>query len=68
MVSRLVGRAEMLTNAKATEAMKKEWQGLINQGIVDLSEIREYLDVRDAKRKGEEVHMARAHGIIVEKH
>ena len=51
------------------EAMKKEWQGLIDQGVFDLSEIRKYHDVVcDAKRKGEEVHMARAHSIIVEKH
>lgn len=37
MVSRPLGRAEMLTNAKAMEAMKKEWQGLI-----DLSEMCQY--------------------------
>ena len=49
--------------------MKKEWRGLIDQGVFDLSVIREYHDVvREAKQKSEEVHMARAHGIIVEKH
>ena len=65
MVSRPVGRAEMLSNTK----VKKEWKGLIDQGVFDLSVIREYYDVaRKAKQKNEEVHMARAHGIIVEKH
>ena len=49
--------------------MKKGWKGLIDQGVFDLSVIREYHDVaREAKQKNEEVHMARAHGIIVEKH
>ena len=69
MVSRPVGRAEMLTNTKAMDSMKKEWKGLIDQGVFDLSVIREYYDVaREAKQKNEEVHMARAHGIIAEKH
>ena len=49
--------------------MKKEWKGLIDQGEFDLSVTREYYDVaRKAKQKNEEVEMARAHGIIVEKH
>ena len=69
MVSRPVGRAEMLTNTKAMDPMKKEWKGLIDQGVFDLSVIREYYDAAgEAKQKNEEVHMARAHGIIVEKH
>ena len=69
MVSQPVGRAEMLTNTKAMDPMKKEWKGLIDQGVFDLSVIREYYDVaREAKQKNEEVHMARAHGIIAEKH
>ena len=70
MVSRPVGRAEMLSNTKAMDSMKMEWKGLIDQGVSDLSVIREYYDVaREAKQKSEEVHMARAHGIIiVEKH
>ena len=45
MVSRPVGGAGMLTNAKAMESMKKEWKGLIDQGVFDLSVIREYYDV-----------------------
>ena len=69
MASRPVGRAEMLSNTQAMGSMKKEWKGLIDQGVFDLSVIREYYDVaREAKQKNEEVHMARAHGVIVEKH
>ena len=69
MVSRPAGRAEMLTNTKAMDSMKKEWKGLIDQGVFNLSVIRECYDVaREAKQKNEEVHMARAHGVIVEKH
>ena len=48
--------------------MKKEWKGPIDQGVFHLSVIREHHDVREAKQKNEEVHMAKAHGIIVEKH
>ena len=67
MVSRPVGR--MLSNTKAMDPMKKEWKGLIDQGVFDLFVIREYYGVaRKAKQKNEEAHMARAHGIIVEKH
>ena len=66
-VSRPVGRAEMLTNTKAMDSMKKEWKGLIDQGVFDLSVIREYYDVaREAKQKNEEVRVARARGVIVE--
>ena len=69
MVSRPVGRAEMFTNTKAMDSVKKEWKGLIDQGVFDLSVIREYYDVaREAKQKNEEVRMARAPGTIVEKH
>ena len=49
--------------------MKKEWSGLIDQGVFDLGAVHEYDAVaKEAKAKGEEIHMARAHGICVEKH
>ena len=49
--------------------LKKEWSGLIDQGVFDLGAVREYDAVaKEAKAKGEEIHMARAHGICVEKH
>ena len=67
LVSRPVGRKEMLTNPDALASMKKEWSGLIDQGVFDLGAVREYDAVaREAKAKGEEIHMARAHGICVE--
>ena len=48
--------------------MKKEWSGLIDQGVFDLGAVREYDAVaKEAKAKGEEIHMARTHGICVEK-
>ena len=59
----------MLTNTKAMDSAKMKGKCLIDQGVFDLSVIREYYDVaREAKQKNEEVHMARAHVIIVEKH
>ena len=36
LVSRPVGRKEMLTNPDALASMKKEWSGLIDQGVFDL--------------------------------
>ena len=69
LVSRPVGRKEMLTNPDALASMKKEWSGLIDQGVFDLGAVREYDAVaKEAKAKGEEIHMARAHGICVENH
>ena len=69
LVSRPAGRKEMLTNPDALASMKKEWSGLIDQGVFDLGAVREYDSVaKEAKAKGEETNMARAHGICVEKH
>ena len=68
MVSRPVGRAEIESNPKAREAMLKEWKGLRDQEVVDFSMVREYDDVvAEAKKNKKEVHMARVHGICVEK-
>ena len=62
LVSRPVGRDSLAS-------MKKEWSGLIDQGVFDLDAVREYDAVaKEAKAKGEEIHMARAHGVCVEKH
>ena len=59
LVSRPVGRKETLTNPDALASMKKEWSGLIDQGVFDLDAVREYdavakhsqLPVGDPKRK-----------------
>ena len=68
MVSRPVGRAEIESNPKAKEAMLKEWKGLRDQEAFDFTMVREYDDVvAEAKKNKKEVHMARVHGICVEK-
>ena len=68
MVSRPVGRAEIESNPKAKEGMLKEWKGLRDQEVFDFTMVREYDDVvAEAKKDKKEVHMARVHGICVEK-
>ncbi|OLP93893.1 hypothetical protein AK812_SmicGene24167 [Symbiodinium microadriaticum] len=69
MVTRPVTRKEMISNPKAMEACMKEWKGLWDQEVFDyFSQTREYDDViKEAKKKGEKVHMARVHGLIYEK-
>ena len=68
MVSRPVGRKEMMEDPDAKASMRNEWLGQHKQGVYDFSIIREYDDVvAEAKREGKEVHMARVHGICVEK-
>ena len=67
-VARPVARKEMMENEEARKAMRKEWLGQHAAGVYDFSVVREYDDVvREAKRNGTEVHMARIHGICVEK-
>ena len=68
LVSRPVGRKEMLSNPKAIEATKKEWAGL-NKRCWEFKSMREKDDVaKEARETGEEIHFARAHTIMVEKH
>lgn len=68
MVSRPVGKKEMLSNPKAREAIRKEWSGLHKQHVFDMKNVREYDDVRaEARRLEEIVHFARVHGTMVEK-
>ena len=67
-VARPVARKEMMENEDARRAMRKEWLGQHAAGVYDFSVVREYDDVvREAKKDGKEVHMARIHGICVEK-
>ena len=43
--------------------MLKEWKGLRDQGVFDVSMVREYDEVvAEAKKNKKEVHMARVHG------
>ena len=52
----------------AKASMRNEWLGQHKQGVYDFSIVRDYDDVvAEAKREGKEVHMARVHGICVEK-
>ena len=68
MVSRPVGRKEMMEDPDAKASMRNEWLGQHKQGVYHFSIVREYDDVvAEAKREGKEVHMARVHGICVEK-
>ena len=68
MVSRPVGRKEMMEDPDAKASMRNEWLWQHKQGVYDFSIVREYDDVvAEAKREGKEVHMARVHGICVEK-
>ena len=67
-VSRPVGRKEMMEDEDARKSMRKEWLGQHAAGVYDFSIVREYDDVvSEAKKSGKEVHMARIHGICVEK-
>ena len=69
LVARPVGRKEMLNDPEALESMMKEWKGQWSAGVYDFKVVREYDDVlKEASNKGEEIHMARVHGICVEKH
>ena len=68
VVARPVARKEMMENEEARKAMRKEWLGQHAAEVYDFSVVREYDDVvREAKKNGTEVHMARIHGICVEK-
>ena len=69
LVSRPVGRKEMLSDPEALESMMKEWKGQWTADVYDFKTVREYDDVvKEAYKNGEEIHMARVHGICVEKH
>ena len=57
MVTKLLSRAEMLSNPKALEAVKAEADGLLKAGTWSLDSVREKEDVRaEAKKTGVSVH------------
>ena len=57
MVTKLVSRADMLSNPRALEAIRAEAGGLVKAGTCDLSSVREKEDVRkQAKAWGISVH------------
>ena len=66
-VARPVARKEMMENEEARKAMREEWLGQHAAGVYDFSVVREYDDIIREAKNGTEVHMARIHGICVEK-
>jgi hypothetical protein len=59
MVSRQVGRKEMMEDPEARAFMRNEWLGQHKQGVYDFTVVREYDDVfREANKNGTEVHMS----------
>ena len=67
-VARPVNRTEAQGNAKAAEAMAKEWKRLIEKGVWCYNTMREWDEVaRTARSKGATVHLGRIFGIMVEK-
>ena len=68
MVSRPVGRAELAKSEKPQASMRKEWDGLILQGVWDTTAICEREDIaQEARKKGTHVQFGRLHGICIEK-
>ena len=60
MVTKLLSRAEMLSNPLALEAVKVEADGLIKAGTWSLDSVSEKEEVRaEAKRTGVSVHFGR---------
>lgn len=57
MVTKLLSKAEMLSDPEALAAVRAEADGLVKAGTWDLSSVREKEDVRaEAKRDGVSVH------------
>ena len=67
-VARPVGKQEILVTPAALEAMKKEWDRLVAQKVLDLSSVREWDDVAmEARDNGVNVQFGYIFGICVEK-
>ena len=58
MVTRLMTKAEVKSNAKAQKAMRHEWDRLVNKGTYDFKSVTESYKVRaDARRDQKKVHI-----------
>ena len=67
-VARSVTKKEAASNPKAQEAVQKEWDGLRAIGTWGEDEGRELEEVRrEAKKKGQPIHIGRLFPILVEK-
>ena len=57
MVTKLLSRAEMLSDPRALQAIRDEADGLVKAGTWDLNSVQEYQHVKDqAKKSGVSVH------------
>ena len=68
LVARPVGRKEIESNPDAQKSIDKEWHTLENKGAWDYKTVREWSQVtKDAKNKGEKVHVGKIIESCVEK-
>ena len=66
-IARIVGKKEMLSTPKAAEAVKVEYDKLIDQGAWNLEEVEDWHDVRNrARETGQTIHIGRIFAICVE--
>ena len=69
MVTRLLDRAETLSNPKALEAIRKEAKGLLSKGTWDLRTVMEKSElIKAAKRAGNRLHIGSLMTICSEKY
>ena len=67
-VARPVNKIELESNEDARKARDAEWTRLWDKGVWDASSVREWSDVaRDARERGEEIHLGRLFCFCVEK-
>ena len=67
MVSRPVGRKEMMEDPEARAFMRNEWLGQHKQGVYDFTVVREYDDVFREANKTVRKFTCRVHGICAVK-
>ena len=68
MVTRPVGKKELLANPKAQASLDVEWEKLIKKKAWDMLSVREWEDVScEAKKKNKQVHVGKVFEICVEK-
>ena len=69
MVARPITRQEITNTLAASQSLKDEAQKLVEKGAWDPTGVREWQHAADAARAtGEQAHVGRIFGIVVEKH
>ena len=67
-IARPVKKNELEASPKAREARDKEWKRLWDKHVWDASAVKEWDTVaKEAREKGEEIHLGRLFGFCVEK-